>query len=125
MTLDPERYWNERAAEYDSLYNSAWCQRENDLVRSRLATLPLPQNPIVLDLACGTGLGLRLLGNTHGALTYFGVDLSSQMIAAFDVGEAQPADLRLEVQDIATYDWPFSYGPDLIMATFGGISFCR
>ena len=76
-------YWDVLAGEYDGLYASRWSLAEDQRTASILRReRPTTERISVLDLGCGTGLGLELLGD-RDAEGYVGIDLSEGMLSIF------------------------------------------
>jgi len=65
------------ASEYDGVYSSSLDRAEDDFVR-HLICGPTPMR--VLDIGCGTGLGLRLCADLWSGGLYEGVDPSGGML---------------------------------------------
>jgi SAM-dependent methyltransferase len=76
---EQQRYWDGISASYDGLYRSYWSRRENDWVGRRLSFLRRLPAPTVLDLGCGTGLGLLLVRQVNPYAQYIGLDISEEM----------------------------------------------
>jgi SAM-dependent methyltransferase len=121
-SLSSEEYWNLCANEFDSLYTSRWSQLEDDRVTDLLRSLDLA-DPVVLDIGCGTGLGLRLLSRAQVASHYYGIDIAPKMIEQFQTDESIAHSVELAVADMATYTWDRVPGPDLVMSVFSSMSF--
>ncbi|MDQ7909841.1 class I SAM-dependent methyltransferase [Phytohabitans sp. ZYX-F-186] len=84
-----QRYWDGISDRYDQFYAGRWSRRENSWVEERLsAFLGVVPAPSVLDLGCGTGLGLKMVQNLNPYARYVGVDVSPQMLATLDVDGA-------------------------------------
>lgn len=118
--LDDDRYWSKVAASYDSLYMDRWSNLEDKRTRKRLARLNARPD-VVLDLACGTGLGYNILQGSATPLHYVGIDRCGAMLKRF-----QPADhtAQLVCADVAQ-ELPH-YAPeafDLVMCLSGSCSF--
>ncbi len=85
-TLSVRDYYDFIAQDYDKLYFDAISVNENLLVNEMLISFlgKQKQEPKVLDLGCGTGLGLQFFRRyrnvTGNKFTYKGVDISKQMI---------------------------------------------
>lgn len=124
-SLDSKAYWDHQAATYDAIYNSQWSLAENNRVVSLLRSLNLPVKPTILDLGCGTGLGLRLLGEAGIEPHYFGIDISENMLKNFDKGEASPLSITLQRCDIGSLESLSIPSPDLILSTFGSLNFAE
>ena len=122
-SLPSEQYWNLCANEFDSLYTSRWSQLEDRRVTELLRALDLVANPVVLDLGCGTGLGLRLLSRAQVVCHYHGIDIAPKMIEQFRTDESIAHSLELAVADMATYNWDRVPGPDLVMSVFSSMSY--
>lgn len=76
LTKLNEETWNSRARNYDLDF------RYNRLAQRKLISrLDLKNDPFLLDIACGTGWGLRYaarLAEGHGR--FYGIDLASRML---------------------------------------------
>lgn len=121
--VDNRTYWNGRASEYDAAYQSFWSSSEDSSVTRLLRSMNLPPSPTVVDLGCGTGLGLRLLGEADIRPHYFGVDIAEEMLGKFDAGCSKPETLSLHHLDIGSIQ-PASFPvPDLVLSTFGSMNF--
>jgi ubiquinone/menaquinone biosynthesis C-methylase UbiE len=103
-------YWEDVAARYDQLYTSQWNRWENDTVQGRLADLGVGATDQVLDIGCGTGLGLDILERFGAGLNYVGLDTSRRMIsvarrkhpgATFVIGDATNLPFRPGSFDLA------------------------
>jgi ubiquinone/menaquinone biosynthesis C-methylase UbiE len=76
--------WNGLASSYDGLYQSLWCQREDDEIEGWLVDAVRSRPPLrVLDIGCGTGLGYKLIRRVAPACEYVGIDIADKMIAEF------------------------------------------
>src|ERR1700685_1258753 len=85
MRTNNQEYWDEQAADYDSLYTSPWWRREDDRVKEWLLRLSLPKDrvPVILDIGCGTGFLFRQLVAANICCEYVGFDISAEMIKNF------------------------------------------
>ena len=124
MRVDNRSYWEAEAGDYDSLYITPWCRREDDRITSWLPRLSLPDSPTVLDIGCGTGLFLRQLAAANIKSRYFGVDISRNMIANFHSDDAPAISIQVAVADAADYRWPDPSPPNLIASMYSPLSFC-
>lgn len=75
--LPNKEYWSQIAPYYETLYTDGYSQLENDAVKEALAR-PYHTGEI-LDVACGTGLGVSLLPPPVTS-RYTGCDISPGMI---------------------------------------------
>jgi SAM-dependent methyltransferase len=118
--LDDDRYWSKVATSYDSLYMDRWSSLEDKRTRNRLARLNARPD-VVLDLACGTGLGYRMLGDSPAPFHYVGIDRCGAMLRRF-----QPTDhaAQLVCADVAR-ELPCCAPEafDLVMCLSGSCSF--
>lgn len=73
-------YWDAIADRYDKLYTGLWSEQENEWVRQQLSFISALPAPTVLDLGCGTGLGLKMVRRLNKYAQYIGVDVSVQMV---------------------------------------------
>lgn len=113
------RYWSSLASNYDSLYESAWSQAENDWVAERLAFLRGRRSPRILDLGCGTGLGAELARRWTDLEGYTGVDISPTMTALTTA--RYQVDTRVGSMD--DLQWVPDESVDAVIALFSSISF--
>lgn len=76
LTKLNEEKWNSRARNYDLDF------RYNRLVQRKLISrLDLSNSPSLLDIACGTGWGLRYAAQrAEGRGRFYGIDLASRML---------------------------------------------
>jgi SAM-dependent methyltransferase len=113
-------YWNTIAADYDDLYHSDWSRSENQQIRSIIGTLLQPEQPHVLDLGCGTGLGYQLCRSLAHNLTYHGLDISPQMIS---ICRQRFPELELHIGSMSQLS-PFPADHfDLVMSLFSSFSY--
>lgn len=75
--VSPEKFYDEVAEKYDSMYLTNTCRAENDVIFSRVSKLVGP-GTFVFDLGCGTGLLLEYIGVSSGR--YLGIDISEKMV---------------------------------------------
>lgn len=122
--LAATEYWDQVAAGFDALYTSRWSRLEDRRVVGHLKELSLKANPVVLDLGCGTGLGLRLLNEANVSPHYHGIDISPNMLKAFSADKSGAESVELTVADLDTYEWAADEGPDLVMSVYSSMSFC-
>src|SRR5262245_33278377 len=78
-----QSYWDAISDRYDQLYMAQWSDLENRWVQRRLSFVRTLPAPTVLDLGCGTGLGLRIIRRLNRYAHYVGVDISAQMVGTF------------------------------------------
>ena len=123
MRIDNRSYWEAQALDYDSLYITPWCRREDDRITAWLPRLFLPDSPTVLDIGCGTGLFLRQLAAANIKSRYFGVDISRNMIANFRSDDVPAISVEVSVSDAADYRWPDLRPPNLIASIYSPLSF--
>lgn len=123
MRVDNGSYWEAQAVDYDSLYTTRWCLREDDRITGWLSRLPLPDSPTVLDIGCGTGLFLRQLAAANIKSRYFGIDVSRTMIDNFHSDGAPAVSVEVSVADAADYRWPDVSPPNLIASIYSPLSF--
>jgi SAM-dependent methyltransferase len=113
-----QHYWNGVADRYDRLYRKRWSELENDFVRRRLSFIGELADATVVDLGCGTGLGARLARELRPDVTYYGVDISDEMIRAarVDGGKLLTAPMD-ELSFLADGE------ADVVLALFTSVSF--
>jgi ubiquinone/menaquinone biosynthesis C-methylase UbiE len=115
------RYWNVHAGGYEALYQNAWSALEDRALAVQLASLALPEEPVVLDLGCGTGLGGVLLAGEGISAHYTGIDISHRMLARARQRHPDAEFVEASVeQGLETFeDETF----DLVMAIFSTLSY--
>lgn len=105
------------AGVYDSLYRDRKSQAEDALIR-RLLHKYVKQDGSVLDLGCGTGLTLDLLGPGLNPVRYIGVDISTPMLrqarekhpdGIFKLGDMTKLQVEPESQDLVTCFYALNY----------------
>ena len=77
--LNPTQMYDEIASDYDIIWNLPAMQVLWTTLDKTLGSLPNLKSARVLDLACGTGIGLRE-ARKFGAVHLVGVDISPEMI---------------------------------------------
>lgn len=76
--MKASEYWDKIANKYNGLYLSKWSQEENKQVQAWLTSLNL-EMPNLLDLGCGTALGLEI-SDIIPLASYTGIDISPNML---------------------------------------------
>lgn len=119
-TRQQGRYWDAIARRYDGLYKNEWSRRENAWVRQRLSFIGSMPAPTVVDLGCGTGLGLRMVRELSPFAQYFGVDISEKMVEAL-AGTDNAAKTRVgSMEDL----WFLDDGQtDVVLSLFSSVSY--
>jgi len=115
-------YWDRLAASYDDLYKDRWSWLEDEHLAKRVRRLYAEAGEgSVLDIGCGTGLGLEML--PEGA-NYYGVDVSPRMIA---VAKAKHPAYRhhFQASDMVHLKGVPSDSFDLVISLHGPLSYCR
>lgn len=113
-------YWSALAPEYDSFYRSRWSRLENEWTEQQLARLVPSSEAVVVDLGCGTGLGVELLARHISLVNYLGVDISPEMTAR----TAQHG-VATHVGDMDNLTIVQSGSTDLVVSIFSAVSFSQ
>jgi ubiquinone/menaquinone biosynthesis C-methylase UbiE len=81
ITRQNEKIWDSRAGSYDkTLGILRWSQRK------LVSLIDLKNGPVVLDLACGTGWGIRYMAvKADSRGQFYGIDISEKMIEQSEV----------------------------------------
>lgn len=112
-------YYDSLAGAYDRLYDDVLSQGENAWVRARLANLVQPGDR-VLDLGCGTGLGLDLLAGMGAR--YVGLDISPAMIAVARQKFGPITGAKFGLADMARLQNHEANHFDAVVSLFGSFS---
>jgi SAM-dependent methyltransferase len=91
----PPAQYNAIATSYDKIWSLPAVRPLLPLLTSTLSSVGPFTNARVLDLACGTGMGLRIM-RSLGATHLVGVDISAQML---EVARATTPDITLHRAD--------------------------
>jgi len=106
------RTFSEHAADYDQSPRYATLRTSYPLILAEALRLPFET---ILDVGCGTGALLSLLGQQHKNAKLYGIDISEEMIKASKAKLGSTADLRVSESE----KLPFKRGSfDLVMCTF-------
>jgi len=122
--LTPQHYYDQVAQGYDALYTDHISTLENKIVCDLfLETITDVPKKYILDLGCGTALGLDFLKQSSVEFIYYaGMDISSQMIyqAKKRFGENQQQEFFIEdMADLSLFkDNSFS----VVTSFFGSFS---
>jgi SAM-dependent methyltransferase len=109
-----------------SIYDSAVGKRMIFTSNIMLRELEIPEKPVALDIACGTGIStFELIKKCKGHGTFYGVDLSDSMIevarknavqqgyqAVFSQGDAENLEYSDSMFDLAICNVAFHFFPD-------------
>lgn len=106
------------APEYDDRYSSDACRLENQQVAGWLDVDDLDQRTVI-DVGCGTGLLIDLLGHRISPERYRGVDPSAGMLARFKEKHPEYAE-RVICERFETADLEPA---DMIVSLFGAPSY--
>jgi malonyl-CoA O-methyltransferase len=82
------RHFDRAATRYDS--HAAIQRQAAGQLAERIARLPLPPNPRILEIGCGTGMLTQALAQRLGAARWTVTDISPQMLAVAQTGLALP-----------------------------------
>jgi SAM-dependent methyltransferase len=119
-TSPARSYWDVVAPVYDQLYVDRWSRYEDARVAALLERFTAPGSSVV-DLACGTGLGCRLLAATERRFTYTGVDSSAGMLDHFS-GTAERVSL-VHADALDALEAVPARSVDLVLCLSGSMSF--
>jgi SAM-dependent methyltransferase len=92
-----EAYWDKVSLQYDQLYLDRWSLLEDQDLLEHLLQIPISTER-VLELACGTGFGYRLIGPTC-FVSYIGTDISAGMIEQFRSRHPDADVRRMSIHD--------------------------
>jgi len=103
MASQERQIYDDVAGDYDIIWKTPACTIMLELVDQQLRAMGDWKGAHVLDLACGTGIGLRE-ARKLGATSLVGVDISGEMVQVAKESEAQisdhhPVPLQLHVAD--------------------------
>ena len=88
-------YYQQRAAEYDAVYEKP--ERQDDLAQLRRVLPPLVAGKRVLEIAAGTGYWTEVLAGT--AASIMATDLNAETIAIAAQRQYGPADVTMRTAD--------------------------
>jgi len=81
-----EKLFNHTSSNYDEFIGNMMIHISNLLIRE----ITIPENPVVLDVACGTGITtFELAKRCNGQGTFHGVDLSQSMLEKAEQNSAE------------------------------------
>lgn len=113
-------YWSGLSLNYDSFYTSRWSQLENEWVEARLRFLgDMGEQPAILDLGCGTGLGACLASRWTSLARYIGVDIAPEMAELTQRTHA--VETRVGAMD--QLEWVSESSVDAVICLFSAASF--
>ena len=78
-TSAPSTFYGRGFAEFYDRYGTGWTRDFAPVLAEWLGERPVPQGRTVLDMACGTGISARILGDAGWQVT--GLDVSAGMLA--------------------------------------------
>lgn len=117
--------YDDLAGSYDSRYDDDLAASENATYASWLSSPSLPYDS-VLDLGCGTGLLLDLLGDVIDPRLYVGVDPSEGMLARHRAKHPEYVSVQQTAEEYLDVHAPWAsrgMSWDLIVAGFGAASY--
>jgi SAM-dependent methyltransferase len=118
--VEQTSYWSGLSLSYDSFYTNRWSQLENEWVERRLRFLgELGEQPAILDLGCGTGLGASLASRWTSLARYIGVDIAPEMARLTQRTHA--VETRVGAMD--ELDWVLDSSVDAAICLFSTASF--
>lgn len=119
--------WDAQASSYNVRYQDRWSRLEEEVIAADLRQVLDAAGPgcRVLDVGCGTGLGLRLTTRHPNVSEYVGVDISGEMLAvAKKIGrlrDGYPAEHRFHQMDVfgtAMWNWMSTSSFDVVISLF-------
>ena len=132
MNATSSSYYDSIAKDYDTLFLDPLSEAENEVVQSDLNDIIRKINKRrirVLDLGCGTGLGLDLIEAIAKKLNievdYYGIDISQSMIdiAKSKYGSASVHLCQGDMGILPVYIQSIEF--DLVLSLFGSFSHTR
>jgi Methylase involved in ubiquinone/menaquinone biosynthesis len=115
-----QSYWDAISERYDQLYLGRWSNLENRWVQRQLSFIGKFPAPTVLDLGCGTGLGLRIIHDLNKYAQYIGVDVSQQMV---DGLAKAPGVTKVHVGSMDNLDFLNPGQVDVVFSLFASLSY--
>ena len=122
MTIDPvatnqrtSQAYDRWATAYDTKYASPFHDAEDEIVSDLLREIIQPVDRVI-DLGCGTGLGLRMLSKPPHR--YAGVDISPMMLRMAQARHPQHHFYQSDMTAIGAMERPY----DAAICPYGGVS---
>jgi SAM-dependent methyltransferase len=115
-----ESYWDAIADRYDQLYTSRWSKQENRWVEHQLSFISGLAAPTVLDLGCGTGLGLKMVRRLNKFAQYIGIDVSERMVRALTKADSAAKICVGSMDDLGFVE---SEQVDVVISLFSSVSY--
>ena len=109
------RAFDAAASTYDD--NAPIQRAAAERLAERIAALPLPARPRILEIGCGTGFLTQALRRRLGPADWTVTDLSPAMLAACRAGLGDPSDTAFRVMDGEQLQLEAGEGFDLICAS--------
>lgn len=123
LVSESERYYDSVAMGYDRLYMDAISQAENEFIQKQiLSSLPPAGSLSVVDLGCGTGLGLRLLRDDKRVSKYTGIDVSTNMLNIAQILSLPDGETQFFNQDMSNLSFAHTDDYDMAISLFGAYS---
>jgi ubiquinone/menaquinone biosynthesis C-methylase UbiE len=105
-----EKLFNHTSSNYDEFIGNMMIHISNLLIRE----ITIPENPAVLDVACGTGITtIELAKKCNGQGTFYGIDLSQSMLEkaeqnSSELGLSNTHFMKMDAQNLKFPDSMFN-----------------
>lgn len=116
-------YWDSVAERYDGFYANKWSYLEDKLTLANLNnSVELIDCKSVLDIACGTGLGYKLVTGINKDIDYSGIDISKGMVEVFEQKYGRELAYVGSMTNLSQFE---DNSFDIVMALNTSFSYCR